>query len=47
VAEHGFREYFNPSSGEGLGGKNFSWTAAAVIDMIKNKSNPIDLFLKQ
>jgi glycogen debranching enzyme len=47
VAEHGFREYFNPFSGEGLGGKNFSWTAAAVIDMIMMKSNPLDLFLKQ
>jgi Trehalase len=47
VAEHGFREYFNPTSGEGLGGKNFSWTAAAVIDMIMMKSNPLDLFLKQ
>jgi glycogen debranching enzyme len=47
VAEHGFREYFNPASGTGLGGKNFSWTAAAVIDMIMNKSNPLDLFLKQ
>jgi len=47
VAEHGFREYFDPTSGAGLGGKNFSWTAAAVIDMIMMKSNPIDLFLKQ
>jgi Trehalase len=47
VAEHGFREYFNPISGEGLGGKNFSWTAAAVIDMIMMKGNPLDLFLKQ
>ena len=47
VAEHGFREYFNPTTGEGLGGQNFSWTAAAVIDMIMMKSNPLDLFLKQ
>jgi hypothetical protein len=47
VAEHGFREYFNPTSGEGLGGKNFSWTAAAVIDMIMAKGNPLDLILKQ
>jgi glycogen debranching enzyme len=43
VAEHGFREYFNPTTGAGLGGKNFSWTAAGVIDMIKMKSNPLDL----
>lgn len=47
VAEHGFREYFNPTTGEGLGGQNFSWTAAAVIDMIMAKSNPLDLVLKQ
>jgi glycogen debranching enzyme len=47
VAEHGFREYFDPTSGAGLGGKNFSWTAAAVIDMIMMESNPIDLILKQ
>ena len=34
---HGFREYFDPHTGEGLGGKAFSWTAALVIDMIENK----------
>ena len=33
---HGFREYFNPFTGEGLGGKNFSWTAALIIDMCVN-----------
>ena len=47
MAEHGFREYFDPTTGADLGGKNFSWTAAAVIDMIMTKSNPLDLFLKQ
>lgn len=45
MAEHGFREYFDPTSGAGLGGKNFSWTAALVIDMIMMKGNPLDLFL--
>ena len=34
---HGFREYYNPYNGKGLGGKDFSWTAALTIDMIKNK----------
>jgi hypothetical protein len=34
---HGFREYYNPYKGQGLGGKDFSWTAALVIDMIKEK----------
>ena len=35
AANHGFREYYDPFTGEGLGGKSFSWTAALVIDMIK------------
>jgi hypothetical protein len=37
VANQGFREYYDPTTGEGLGGKNFSWTAALVIDMIMMK----------
>jgi glycogen debranching enzyme len=41
VANHGFREYYDPFTGKGLGGKSFSWTAALVIDMIKNKKNSI------
>ena len=28
ISEHGFREYFDPVSGEGAGGDNFTWTAA-------------------
>jgi glycogen debranching enzyme len=34
---HGFREFYDPYKGQGLGGKDFSWTAALVIDMIMNK----------
>ncbi len=37
VMNHGFREYYDPYNGLGLGGKDFSWTAALVIDMINNK----------
>jgi glycogen debranching enzyme len=37
VAEHGFYEYFNPLSGEGLGADSFSWTAALLIDLISEK----------
>jgi hypothetical protein len=37
VSKSGFREYYNPFTGEGLGGKSFSWTAALVIDLIKDK----------
>jgi hypothetical protein len=34
IHRHGIREYYDPYTGKGLGGKNFSWTAALVIDMI-------------
>ena len=27
----GFREYFHPQTGEGLGGADFSWSAAAWL----------------
>jgi glycogen debranching enzyme len=37
AANHGFREYYDPFTGRGLGGKSFSWTAALVIDMIKDR----------
>ena len=45
VTDQGFREYYDPTSGAGLGGKNFSWTAALLIDMIMMKGNA--LFQKQ
>ena len=28
------REYFDPLTGDGLGADEFSWTAAAVIDIL-------------
>ena len=31
VRRHGFVEYFDPLNGEGLGGDNFTWTAAATL----------------
>jgi hypothetical protein len=35
-------EYYDPYDGRGLGGKNFSWTAAFMIDMIhRSKENNI------
>ena len=34
VQRHGVREYYDPYQGKGLGGKDFSWTAALVIDML-------------
>ena len=38
VAEHGFYEYYNPQSGDGLGANNFSWTAALLIDLLLEES---------
>jgi len=40
VQNQGFREYYDPTTGLGLGGKSFSWTASLVIDMIKMKNLP-------
>ncbi len=34
VWQNGFYEYYHPFSGKGLGSKNFSWTAALVIDLL-------------
>jgi len=34
VEQAGFREYFNPLTGEGLGGKEFSWTAALYLALL-------------
>jgi glycogen debranching enzyme len=36
VGRSGMREYFDPVTGEGLGADGFSWTAAAVIDMLRS-----------
>ncbi len=34
---YGFYEYYDPDSGKGLGEKDFSWTAALIIDLIAQK----------
>jgi glycogen debranching enzyme len=34
VARSGFREYYHPETGEGLGADEFSWTAALVLDLL-------------
>jgi alpha,alpha-trehalase len=31
VRQSGFFEYFDPTNGEGLGGADFTWTAAATL----------------
>ena len=40
VAEHGFHEYYNPLSGDGLGASDFSWTAALLIDLLPGSRAP-------
>lgn len=34
VERSGFWEYFHPESGKGLGGADFTWTAALVLDLL-------------
>jgi hypothetical protein len=34
IEEHGFYEYYNPYSGEGLGAADFSWSASLLIDLL-------------
>ncbi len=34
VGRRGFREYFDPLSGDGLGADDFTWTAALVLDWL-------------
>jgi glycogen debranching enzyme len=34
VSSAGMREYYDPITGEGLGADDFSWTAAAVLDIL-------------
>lgn len=38
IAKSGFREYFNPISGEGYGTDSFSWSAALSIDLLSSGS---------
>jgi glycogen debranching enzyme len=35
VRESGFREYFHPLTGEGLGSDRFSWSAALTLDLLR------------
>ena len=39
VEKSGFYEYFSPLDGSPAGVKNFSWTAALIIDFLSNTSN--------
>lgn len=40
IEKTGFREYYSPLTGEGLGASDFSWTAALYIELINSKVGP-------
>ena len=35
ISESGFAEYYDPLTGEPLGGGRFTWTAAMVIEFLR------------
>ena len=37
IARSGFREYFDPVSGEGCGADDFAWTAALVLLAVERR----------
>jgi len=39
ILKNGFREYFNPLNGQGLGDMDQSWSAALLIDLLKLDEN--------
>ncbi|MFQ5693539.1 MAG: amylo-alpha-1,6-glucosidase [Nitrospinota bacterium] len=41
VETQGFREYFDPFTGEGYGADDFSWTAALVIDLLLGRDTGV------
>jgi glycogen debranching enzyme len=40
--EQDFYEYFNPETGQAIGAKDFSWTAALTIDFIMAKNQRVE-----
>jgi glutaredoxin len=34
---YGYYEYYDPNTGKGLGAKDFSWTAALIIDLVSDR----------
>ena len=43
VKKNGMAEYFDPITGIGLGGRDFSWTAAIHLELLKDE---IDIYSK-
>jgi hypothetical protein len=40
VSRGGFREYFDADTGEGAGARDFSWTAAITLDLLRERGLP-------
>lgn len=40
ITESGFAEYYDPLTGEGLGGGQFTWTAAMVLEFLSMQRSP-------
>jgi glycogen debranching enzyme len=38
VERSGFAEYYEPATGEGLGSRSFSWSAALAVDLLRDSS---------
>jgi hypothetical protein len=38
VRDGGFKEYFHPVTGEGLGSESFAWSAALVLDLLRTST---------
>ncbi len=43
VEAHGMAEYFDPLDGTGLGGMDFSWTAAIYLDLCRDEVAPLQI----
>ena len=41
IEAHGMAEYFDPLDGAGLGGMDFSWTAAIYLDLCRDEVAPL------
>ena len=39
IAQSSFYEYFNPITGDGLGGKDFTWTASVYLDWVMQEAD--------
>jgi hypothetical protein len=37
----GFWEHYSPTTGEGHGGEQFAWTAALVLDLLREEGEEV------